>query len=439
MCLISVCPKGTVKNSKEVEDFIKSGAVYNTDGSGFMFKRASSPEKVYIKKGYFDIDKMISDIKELNLTEDDELAIHHRTGTSGRVSAENTHPFIIDSSEVDEDTIFTTELDFKITDKPAMVHNGCFWGLKDYMSLNPDLSDTYACSRYVMPYLMDLLEDNIVLFKELTGPIIGSDKVCIIYPGDKKLRLLGNFINKNGYYHSNNGYCTAHYDRGGVGSDTSFLRGSGNLALIGEGFNIPELTNKNKTPKFHSVEFNKPVKSKEDFLFKSNITITRLDNRVVKINKNNYKDFYFRKKADVLAYNNDAIIKKWYLDDLDESSEFQVVHNYSSDVTSRMSGLALTLQTLSKDYFFTPMKDEMQYYVCLLQLINKHPHFSKNAYKDLEKLLSKNYAKKDYEFIRYKKTNKNEFKKTLTLYKDYLEIVKEGKESFKPILEALDA
>jgi len=426
MCLISICPVGTEKFNKEVEEFIRSGASCNRQGSGFMYKKHNDAS-VYIKKGYFDIDLLIKDLKDLNLGVDDELVIHHRTATSGLVTGENTHPFIISNSE--DETIFKGT---KVTNKPAMVHNGMFWDIKEYMALNTDLSDTYAFATHLMPYLIDLFEKEPVLFQKLTNDIIGTDKVCILYPEiNKPLAKMGRFIEKEGYYHSNMGYCSNYFDRGGV---ANFTRAIG-TNLIGEGFNIPNLVRTKKD--FIPVG---PKNKVKHIAGAPDILVSRLDRTVINITKSNYKDFHYRKKADVLTKNPNNII--WYtMSDFDELCDLQILTGYDSNSVKQIS-LAIPLSEIHRDYLFTPVKPLIQYYECFLQIVSKKPMYSKNALKDLEKLLSKNFSKKDDEFIRYKAINNQEYKKSLMIYKNYLELcrdaISKAKKDFEPVLQALN-
>lgn len=209
MCLISILKKGTKKNTAKVHKFIRNGASCNTDGSGFMYKK-DGENLVHVKKGFFNVEEMIRELEALDLTENDELVIHHRIGTSGKVCAENTHPFIIS-----DDPELVSAVDIA-TDKPAMVHNGMFCHIRDFMSRNQDFSDTYAFARYIMGNIdiLNLYNNSPDFFKKLFDSVIGRDKVCILFP-NKDLETMGNFIEDEGYLHSNGGYCRYVYNRGG--------------------------------------------------------------------------------------------------------------------------------------------------------------------------------------------------------------------------------
>lgn len=209
MCLISVLPKGTKKDTEEVYKFIRNGAQYNTDGSGFMYKY-NGQTLVNVDKGYFKVESMIDKIKSLKLSEDDELVIHHRIGTLGLVSPENTHPFVLSNIHDEVCSLAIT------IDKPAMVHNGHFSYIAPFTDRNPDFSDSYAFARYFFgnKHILGLYNDDPDMFEYTFKGCISTDKICILHP-TKDLTKIGNFIEDNGYFHSNSGYCRYTFDRGG--------------------------------------------------------------------------------------------------------------------------------------------------------------------------------------------------------------------------------
>ena len=93
MCLAILAPKGVSKNKKILFDAIENAAFTNDDGMGYAFKR-NSTKKVYISKGYTEVDKIIESIKSKNLKDEDELIVHLRFGNKGDVNAEMCHPFV---------------------------------------------------------------------------------------------------------------------------------------------------------------------------------------------------------------------------------------------------------------------------------------------------------------------------------------------------------
>lgn len=221
MCLISVCPKGTAKYTDQVETFIHNGFNSNKDGSGFMYKK-NGENFVYVEKGFFNFSDLMNAIKKAKLTDADELVIHHRIGTSGKVTPENTHPFVI--SHV-HDTVKSTSAK---VGQPCIVHNGYFSDIYEQMQKNPDFSDTYAFARYIMPNVIDLYTQDTKLFKKAFSGIVGSSKICVLFPY-KDLIMCGNFTEDDGYFHSNYGYKNwGHRDVGGR-TESSFPTAIGTI------------------------------------------------------------------------------------------------------------------------------------------------------------------------------------------------------------------
>ncbi len=211
MCIISILPKGKKKDTEEVITFITNGFNNNKDGSGFMYKKAGT-KSVVISKGYDDLEKLLANIKKANLTEDDELVVHHRIGNVGFKNDINTHPFVCS-----EDSTDFLELEAKFN-KPCLVHNGTFYGITDLKSKNPNNSDTYAFSRYIISnkHLQNLLKTDLELFEYVMDDILNKGKLCFLFP-DRDLLKVGNFIEDEGYFHSNEGYKDGWYrDVGGV-------------------------------------------------------------------------------------------------------------------------------------------------------------------------------------------------------------------------------
>ncbi len=402
MCLISVLGKTKEKNTEEVFKFIRNGASCNGDGSGIMWKR-NGENIINISKGYFDIEELIEKIKILDLTVDDELVVHHRIGTSGRVSAENTHPFIITT---DESESLETET---ITINPCMVHNGIFSNIGAYERLNPMLSDTYAFSRYIMPNLLGILNQSKSVFKEMTSNIVGFDKICILHP-DKDLELIGNFIESNGYYHSNSGYCRQVFNRGGnedwFGGHRAFPSQTGGTK---EGFNLPVvITKKNKEAKEGTCNID-------------------LDGKLIKINSTNYFHFYYVNKNIVdLTFRDKAFTiecNRWEMDTYESGNEYQSLFKGFGESNTALK--TENLDNLHRSYYFIP-KDKrlLDVYTDYLILLKRFPNSNNSAIKKLNKLTNSN-KKTMYEKIRYDKLDYPVYKLTLILYLDYLKNKKE--------------
>lgn len=197
MCLIIVAPKGTDKFSEFLLKAIKAGANGNGDGMGFAYKRAEE-SKVFIDKGYEEVDFMIETLDKLKLKPEDELIIHFRIKTHGKRNATNMHPFII-SAQLD---IINTEKGS--TDNGVLMHNGVF---SSFGSWNSDYSDTWHFTNEFMsvPEIQNLLKRDSFQFEYCFEKIISSNKVAYLF-GDTGIITIGKFITDEGYKFSNSGY-----------------------------------------------------------------------------------------------------------------------------------------------------------------------------------------------------------------------------------------
>lgn len=208
MCLISIAPKGTEKLSDEFLESIRSGAYTNDDGSGYMVKY-NGDSRVFISKGFFDMEALIKELREKNLTKDDELVVHSRSATSGRTDKWNTHPFVI--SNVHEDIILLEGF----TDNAVLAHNGIF---SQFSFKDTGFSDTYHFVDQLMsiPELLALAKRDKDAFEYILSDYMSWNKLAILCP-DRDLLLLGTFMTDNGYIYSNKGYkCTNYRNVGGV-------------------------------------------------------------------------------------------------------------------------------------------------------------------------------------------------------------------------------
>lgn len=401
MCLISILPKGTKKNTQEVHEFIKNGFNCNKDGSGFMYKR-NGDNKITIDKGYFNLTKLIDSIDSLKLTEDDELVIHHRIGTSGLVSAENTHPFLISDVESEINVADIT------INKPALVHNGMIFGIQEYMRMNTNFCDTYAFARYFMSnkYVMGLFLNNRNIFKDFADRLLGTDKLCILFP-DRDLEKYGYFIEKNGYFHSNDGYCNYTKNVGGI----NYYNNDDDLNYTPI-INLPKIFN-----------YNNEVKRFGDGLPKSEsvsepkINIHKLKNSVFQLTESNFKYFFFK-----LPGQGD---KLYFLEKLDLKTDSQVFKRLDGNTSVYMPQKTELL--LNDTITFVPKNAQFtKVIVDYLYLVEKLPDYSKNRLKKTQKILEETIGHSLFHEFEYKplKTlgykNNKFYKLTLLLYVDYL-------------------
>lgn len=208
MCLISAAPKGVKKDKDKLKGFIEQGMSSNTDGSGYAVKKKGI---LYLEKGFRNPDDLLKSIVDKKLTIDDELIIHHRIGTSGEKNDINMHPFLVTD---DTDLLQTTKmLDCKV---PIMAHNGVFSSFTDRSSR---FSDTFHFIQKAMfiPEFLQLLKRDQELFKNQFKNVIIGQKLAFLFP-DHPMILLGNFVEDEGFFHSNGGYKKYVYDSGGSSS-----------------------------------------------------------------------------------------------------------------------------------------------------------------------------------------------------------------------------
>lgn len=390
MCLVTYCPKGKKKDSEEVINFIKSGARSNTQGSGFMFKRAGQ-NTITIDKGYFNIDRMIEALQSYKLTEDDELAIHHRISTSGKVSAENCHPFVISSKH---EEVCATNI---TTKKACLVHNGVFRDLSSYMSLNPDFSDTYAFARYIMsnPQIKKIRDTDIDLFNTILKEILNMSKVVIFYP-DKPVLMLGVFLERDGYFHSNGGYCSYSPNYGGqtrsAAPPRSFDWGEGYggyydhyNAYAGYGGEQPkiEAPKNTSTQEVDSEESSKGSVGEADSALLSKTTyfkckpiddvirLVLLTKEHVTIDSENYSHFYF---ISPLNYRNALRNKIYDVSEIEDFSDISMYHMLKYRSKDPESGKFVDKWnkihwTQLSDYYYIPKKDYIETYIDFMRLL----------------------------------------------------------------------
>lgn len=352
MCLISVLPKGTKKYGEEVEAFITSGFKSNRDGSGFMYKR-NDDDKICVKKGYFNLDEMLQDILSAKLNDDDELVIHHRIGTSGLKSPENTHPFVISH---DPDEISSTDI---ITTNSVLVHNGIFRGTYEYEKLNGDFSDTYAFVRYYMANGIEWFKNDTKSFLRALDGIIGYSKLCVLFP-DRDLIMTGGFTEDNGYYHSNAGYKSwSHRDVGGVTENNA---SSSKKSGIGQkdgatGINPDQLS-----------LLKDSQKSKAPLVLNGNI---------IDITEFNYKHFVYQEKGK----NKVCRLNNW----VDEGDEDLVLE---ADKGHFIQMTPCTIKTLHSDYDFHPKNEYKMFYMEYVRFLG-NVSISKNVLKIVHRYLTK--------------------------------------------------
>lgn len=426
MCLISNCPKGTKKDSEEVLAFIRSGAESNGMGSGYMFKR-NGEKLITVKKGFFDIEKLIESLLLDKLTEDDELSIHHRISTSGLVNDLNTHPFVVSRSH---NEIIATDITIE---KPCLVHNGIFKNIDKLEAQNPEFSDTYAFTRYIMSQkeCLDTFKSDLKDFEIKLKDIVGWSKLTLLLP-DMDMIMFGDFQLCNGYYHSNNGYKTKTYDRGG----SSY--GNGLSSYYGRGYEDDRFDyrsfNKN-TPYIKPIGYNYAntdetrydhfMEKKEYNISTKAITtkITHLDNNAVQLYEGNIKHFFYCLKVqyDDPTYN--KAVKFWTCDSFDPISVFNVLSTKTlqTENDTTMIHKSVLTEDLINDYYYIPKNSSMiEVYKDYLRILTTPGDIGTKTIKKLENVIRTCSNRDNMDLIFYKKTGEFVKKLALVVYLHYL-------------------
>lgn len=410
MCIVSAFPKGTEKNNEYTRNFIKNGFNCNKDGSGYMYKR-NGETTITVNKGFFNITELLDAITKEDLQIEDELVVHHRISTAGKVSKENCHPFVVSKNHSE-----TAALTIK-TEKPCLTHNGHFSNLSKLQDLDRDFSDTYAFTRYIFTNkeIQRMFFEKDDLFKLLTDNIIGFSKIAVL-SSDRDMILYGNFTEDKGYYHSNTGYCDRkQYNYGnyyGHGSFHEEDEDSGELFPI---------THRGRNAKDWSEGHsrNNSVPTTPLLLPLSTIRFLKLDNDVIKITNLNSHHFKFIRKG---AIN---------LGDI-SNIEYGEVNNFDKDAATNTmcfvkdgvhgeSYEAIRTDYILSNYYYYPKPTYLTMYLEYKELIQDIKDAGKQTLKKLVYLLSKNVYSENTHLIRYPKNNKRYQKGSLLLFKDLLE------------------
>lgn len=416
MCIISVCPKGTKKHTEEVNKFIRKGASSNTQGSGFMFKR-NGESVIHIEKGFFNVEKLIEVLKSYNLADADELVIHHRISTSGKVNDLNCHPFVI--SQIHEEVILT----HGISDKSCLAHNGVFSSIKELEELDKDFSDTYAFARHLMsnPQVIELFNSNRTLFNILTKDIISHNKLAILSP-DKDLILIGRFEEENGYKHSNGGYKSYVYDKGGSSGYTSNTFQEEIEALFPDDDRLQE-----SEDYAISGSFNLP--SRQQLGLHSTNAVENLNSKLVRplaftgtellLTKENCTQFEFMsaKKYNTYHPTSISVLPRYTLEEYLPNLTTQILR---LDTGRNIERLYTPTIDLFLDYVMLPKIKYYSIYKGFRDLLNANIKHSKSSMKTLHTAIVNSYKKKPEDIVRYKTVDSLFPKQSLVLYEAYL-------------------
>ena len=372
MCLISVVPKGVNKDIEQIKGFIVNGMSSNSDGSGFAYKR-NGKSCVNIHKGFRQEADMVSEIKKLNLGVDDELIIHHRIGTSGEKNVANMHPFVI--SDI-ESVIIQDKGSFNL---PIMAHNGVF---NKYTDNNSKYSDTYHFIEKFMstPEIMTLLKRDKSKFKELFESTLTYNKLAILSP-DRDLIMIGNFTQEDGCYHSNGGYKSYVYDRGGS-SSCSVQSRQLPINNLFEDESSTQLTRRRTCYKFNGDQ--------------------------IKITKENSKHFILVPKSDLPVSSGGCLdrVKAYVFDDYDENCTLNFITEYAGERQTHY----LTWDRLSSEFDLFVKNEYNLLYCNLYKFAEDYKNgLTKSMSKKISKLLDKSKAKNHIVLKNYGNIRKDVF------------------------------
>lgn len=391
MCLISYCPSGTDKESQEVQDFIANGFHSQFHGSGYMYKKEGEPT-VFLSKGYKSVEAMLADIKHAGLNKEDELAIHHRTSTSGLKDEYNTHPFVVSKNH---DEVIALEGKFEL---PVFMHNGIFRNIEKFEKLDKNFSDTYAFAKYIMaePQILALYKENPDMFQFILREFVGGSKTLTFFP-DRDPIMTGFYFKENGYFHSNECFRNCNYrDRGGVMGKNLLGGTTGNLSI----------------DKTNTTDTKLPTLKLADNI--SILPSVRLSGSEIRIDSENAKHFYFVKKIDAGNY---------------RVFEFEEFENYGYQETMnllhivsghqfRSCAYAVHNTQLHTEYYFYPKAKYSYIYKDYAELIRKWKA-SKRGLKKLVGLLRKNKLKSLDDTLNFKVAKKRFTKVALYEYYKY--------------------
>lgn len=190
MCIICIKTQGTdLPNDSTIKQMFEN----NPNGAGFAYRRVQGGP-VLIDKGYFDVKKLIINLKK-KVKKEDAAIIHFRLATSGLVDAGNCHPFPVDA---------TLEEMREVKGKTdcAIAHNGIF--------------DVEGDVRYsdTMLWIISRLDSKIIkglgraTVQHLINDSLGTSKLAVLSSREKLVLMFGHWEHdkKTNLYFSNTGY-----------------------------------------------------------------------------------------------------------------------------------------------------------------------------------------------------------------------------------------
>ena len=197
MCVICVSPQGTRQPGLSE---IKRMFYRNPHGAGYMYARNG---KVYIHKGFMDLDAYIAALREERFTARDSVVYHFRISTQAGVNPEMTHPFPLSNQ-----LRHMRELD--ISCACGIAHNGIIRLTTDPWERR--YSDT---ALFITKYMSRILRSpDDLRNQEVLDKIyrLAESKFAIL-DGSGYIATVGNFIEENGILYSNTSYLPKWFTR----------------------------------------------------------------------------------------------------------------------------------------------------------------------------------------------------------------------------------
>jgi len=185
VCIIAYCKERKLSNSELVNCWYS-----NSDGAGIAWQ---SKGYVYFKKGFMELNDFKKFYDKFDIV---PHAIHFRTQTSGGVSRDLTHPFVLD---------FKNPIEGR-TKQGVLFHNGVITNWRSKLDLI-----AYYCIRQKIKFPVGKMSDSRVMaiLVKILGigyleSIVNYDRFLVMRPST--VNLLGDWIKEDGIYFSNLDY-----------------------------------------------------------------------------------------------------------------------------------------------------------------------------------------------------------------------------------------
>lgn len=195
MCIILYKP---IDKNLPNESILKNCFQKNPDGAGYMIPINN---QVIIRKGFMTFESLIEDLdfvfNHYNIdVVKTPIVIHFRITTQGGVKPALTHPFPIANNYTDMRAL-THNCDI------ALAHNGVIHLTSSY-NRNLDFNDTMT---FIKDYARLIIDNDLFFAKnknkcQLLENLIGGSRLAIMNKYGY-VKLIGNFIEKDGIYYSN--------------------------------------------------------------------------------------------------------------------------------------------------------------------------------------------------------------------------------------------